>query len=510
MNPSVLYLLVVTLFFWTCSDDSVEQKSQYFSIHFGTYLYQDEDCSGGDIQYATFDSKGITFFDYLGDNCDDTTECYSMDTYELSEITQDSFLIVLDNENTITDGLININEDSTMVVSYSTNSGSEEYTWVKISEDVLSFAPTCDQEYPYTKDIADMLVYAVSDEGELLWKNYIHGGIWDLASSVTPMQDGGYMVLGVFDGIESSGCCYTSDYDHRDIIKLNNDGTIEWQKEIEISNSGYSEYDLGIGTSLIETSSNDLVFLTVGSPGNNKLMIIMMDNDGEVIWTRTYFDEDLNYSSGQVEILETDDGNLALAAYSWPSGIIAILDYESGEILEENDLPCKYCRKIIKSDDGFAILGTGGSDNYVTLVKLDESGGVIWSKVYDDPSLWEPLDLIQTEGDGFLLFGYSQPPPYATLVKTDAQGNEEWRKKYNDYVGGGKGWIHKTDDGGYFMVSGYAVTKLDSECEVEWNAAAPFGFEKYFNNGMVSGINHDMKKIDGGAIMVGYGSADWE
>ena len=142
------------------------------------------------------------------------------------------------------------------------------------------------------------------------------------------------MVLGVFDAIESSGCCYTSDYDHRDLIKLNNDGTIEWRKEIEISNSGYSEYDSGIGTSLIETSLNDLVFLTVGSPGNNKLMIVMMDQDGEIIWTRTYFDEDLNYSSGQAEILEADDGSLALAAYSWPSGFIAILDYNSGEILE--------------------------------------------------------------------------------------------------------------------------------------------------------------------------------
>ena len=34
--------------------------------------------------------------------------------------------------------------------------------------------------------------------------------------------------------------------------------------------------------------------------------------------------------------------------------------------------------------------------------------------------------------------------------------------------------------------------------------------DKYFSNGMVSGINHDMKKIDGGAVFVGYGSADWE
>ena len=45
---------------------------------------------------------------------------------------------------------------------------------------------------------------------------------------------------------------------------------------------------------------------------------------------------------------------------------------------------------------------------------------------------------------------------------------------------------------------------------VEWNAAAPTGFDKFFNNDMVSGINYDMKKIDGGAVMCGYGSASWE
>ena len=59
------------------------------------------------------------------------------------------------------------------------------------------------------------------------------------------------------------------------------------------------------------------------------------------------------------------------------------------------------------------------------------------------------------------------------------------------------------------MASGYAVTKLDSYGNVEWNAAASASsFHKYFNNGMVIGANHDMKKIDGGAILSGYGAAD--
>ena len=118
--------------------------------------------------------------------------------------------------------------------------------------------------------------------------------------------------------------------------------------------------------------------------------------------------------------------------------------------------------------------------------------------------------MIQTTDSGFLLFFHSDPDPYATLIKTDFEGNEEWRKKYNDYVGGSQGWIHVTDDGGYFMASGYAVTKLNVQGHVQWSAAAPTGFLKNFNGGSVCGINHDMKRIDGGAVMVGYGSADWE
>ncbi len=143
------------------------------------------------------------------------------------------------------------------------------------------------------------------------------------------------------------------------------------------------------------------------------------------------------------------------------------------------------------------------------MLKINSEGEEIWRKIWPDDELkaFRALDLISTHDNGYLLFCLTDPAPYATLIKTDSEGNEQWRKKYADYTGG-QGWIHQTEDGGYFMASAYAVTKLDSEYEVEWNAAAPFGFEKYFNNGMVSGINHDMKKIDGGAVFIGYGAED--
>ena len=57
------------------------------------------------------------------------------------------------------------------------------------------------------------------------------------------------------------------------------------------------------------------------------------------------------------------------------------------------------------------------------------------------------------------------------------------------------------------MASGYAVTKLDPIGLVEWQAACSSCFDKDFNNGKVSGTNYDMRPIEGGAVMVGYG---WE
>jgi len=253
------------IIFITCSDETTDPQKDAIEneipAYYGTYLYSDHACGGADIQYATMDENGISFFDFLGDNCDDTAPCYAIDTYELTEISQDTMLIVSEDGSSITNGELYLDGDSALTLTYEGNNGIVSYTWEKIKDEIYSFTPVCDQEYGYTKDIADMMVYAVSDNGTLLWKNYIHGGIWDLGSSVAPMQDGGYMVFGIFDGIEWGGCCYTLDYGIRDLIKLDSEGQVVWEKEIQISDDGLSDYNLNIGNSLFETSQGDLVFL---------------------------------------------------------------------------------------------------------------------------------------------------------------------------------------------------------------------------------------------------------
>ena len=165
-------------------------------------------------------------------------------------------------------------------------------------------------------------------------------------------------------------------------------------------------------------------------------------------------------------------------------------------------------------------IGISGNDNQIIvadygnheIVCLDYNGEEIWRKIWDQEAekSFGVFDVIQTNDEGFMIFCQTDPAPYATLIKTDSEGHEEWRRKYDDYVGGGQGWIHQTEDGGYFMASGYAVTKLNPLGYVEWNAACSSCFQKEFNNGMVSGINHDMRPIQGGAVIVGYGSQGWE
>ena len=108
----------------SCDDSQSDNKllsTEINSIHFGTYLYEDIDCSGSDIQYATIDQNGITLFDYLGDSCDDTVDCYSSNTYGLTELSQDTFLIISEEGSSITNGEIYMHGDSSLTLTYEVN-----------------------------------------------------------------------------------------------------------------------------------------------------------------------------------------------------------------------------------------------------------------------------------------------------------------------------------------------------------------------------------------------------
>ena len=129
------------IIFITCSDETTDPQKDAIEneipAYFGTYLYSDHDCGGADIQYATMDENGISFFDFLGDNCDDTAPCYAIDTYELTEISQDTMLIVFEDGSSITNAELYLDGDSALTLTYEGNNGIVSYAWEKIKDEIF-------------------------------------------------------------------------------------------------------------------------------------------------------------------------------------------------------------------------------------------------------------------------------------------------------------------------------------------------------------------------------------
>ena len=142
MSKNIVIIFSILFYLISCSDEKADSHSDFPEIdipdYYGTYLYDDEDCSGSDIQYATLNENGITFFDFLGDNCDDTVKCYSKDIYELTEVTSDTFLIITHEGSNITNGEVYLTGDSVITVSFDGITGYETYTWNKIKDTIYS------------------------------------------------------------------------------------------------------------------------------------------------------------------------------------------------------------------------------------------------------------------------------------------------------------------------------------------------------------------------------------
>lgn len=510
------HLTLLLFIFISCSkDNSTGAASPVNEIqpYYGTYLLTDKDCSGNDIQYLTIDINGVSFFDYLGDACDDTVECYLVESFDITESSIDTVLYFSSENVSISNGTIHIVSDSLILISYDQDNETVEHSWGKIEAEIYSFAPLCDQEYENTKDVVDIIAYAVSDEGNLLWEVYLDEGIWDIGTSITQLSDGGYMIYGLFDAVNWGGCCYTKNAGMRDIIKLNNQGQEQWRRKLNYDDNTSLTWPpaTNIGRSLFQTSIGNLAVIAPGL--DNIINVVMMDTSGNMIWTKNL--PGVRSWDECNEILETEYGNLAIVAQTIPSAAFVLLDYYSGDILQQREYEgLRYARSIVNVDDDFAILGTltdpdSLNNKSMYLLKISSEGDEIWRKTWanDSMKIRQPMDLILTSDGGYLLFCNSDPPPYATLIKTDSEGNEQWRKRYDDYTSD-EGWLHQTEDGGYFMASVYAVTKLDVDGNVEWSAAGSFSFAKYFNNGMVTASNKNMRKIDGGAVFTGYGSID--
>lgn len=373
----------------------------------------------------------------------------------------------------------------------------------------------------------DYWIWKMNEKGDLDWQKSIGGNGFDLLQSIKNTKDGGFILAGT----SSSSISFQKKEDCKGItdfwvIKLDASGAEQWQRTI--GGSGQDEllcafqtkdggYMLGGSSSSnppiisnikpegksIVTTKVDLYNKSEKSRGNMDYWIVKLDKQGEIEWQKTYGGQ---YADVLRSMEQTTDKGYILAGYSnspisgdktannkgigdfW---IIKIND--TGEIQWQNtygaegdDQPYVIHQTL---DGGYVVGGNSNSKNALTslggivsngtdywILKLDEEGGVLWSKTYDFGKVDILTSLVENKDQSYLIGGYAQ-----TESKVPREG----------IVGKAVGLVAKEKDG----INDYIALKIDDKGEELWSKTVGSGGEDI--------LRKLVETRDGGYLMAG-------
>ena len=320
---------------------------------------------------------------------------------------------------------------------------------------IAGLSDSMDGDVGGNNGIIDYWIVKLDDIGSLVWETNLGGSNNDQAYSIDQTSDGGYIVAGLSfsnDG-DVGGNNGESDYW---IVKLNDTGSIIWETNLggSLRDAAYSieqTSDEGFIVAGYTLSNNGDVG---GNYGNFDYWIVKLNDTGSLIW-----ETNLGGSSTDIpsSIHQTNDGGYIVAGFSYSNdgdvgGNWEEEDYwivkldDTGNLIWETNLGGNYmdiANSIQQTiDGGYIVAGlsystdgdlggnNGGTDYWI--VKLDDTGSMIWEANFGGDSEEIAYDIQQTIDGGFIIVGESD---YAS---DDVGGNNGW----SDY------WVVKLDNTG--------------------------------------------------------------
>jgi len=246
----------------------------------------------------------------------------------------------------------------------------------------------------------DFWVLKLDSNGTVMWQKTYGGSSYDGAYSIQQTQDGGYIVAGSFGGDAW-------------VLKLNSSGNVQWQKTY-----GGSSYDFAHSIQQTEDGGYIVAGETESfGAGGYDFWVLKLDSSGNVEWQKTYGGntDDYNYTQS---IQQTSDGGYIMAGetYSfgvgWPDFWVLKVDSSSNVEWQKTYGGSEWDRahSIQQTSDGGYIVagctesfGAGWDDSWV--LKLDQSGNVLWQKTYGDGSYDHASSIQQTSDGGYIVAG---------------------------------------------------------------------------------------------------------
>ena len=296
---------------------------------------------------------------------------------------------------------------------------------------------------------ADILVMKLTEAGDIEWQRKYGGTNLDFGQDIIVTEDNSYILTGFSLstdlGTENNG------FHDFIVMKLTKEGEVEWQNTY-----GGADYDYG--RSIIQTSEGG--YILVGSSYSKvqqitsfqDILVIKLTNDGEVEWQNYYGGS--RTDTGE-RIYETADGGYIVGGTTSSSdGDVSILrsssDYWIFKLSKDGDMLWektygggsgfnRLSDFFKTSDGGYVLAGKHGGKDY-WIIKIDNIGNLDWQKSLGGSSEDIPSTVIQTRDQGYVVAGVTQSADgdISTfrgihdiwLFKLDSRGVLLWEKTY--------------------------------------------------------------------------------
>ncbi len=268
----------------------------------------------------------------------------------------------------------------------------------------------------------------VNQDGKVQWNKTFGGDYWGQAYSVQQTSDGGYIIAGVSDNY---------------LVKVGANGSLQWNR----TNDGIA-YDFAY--SVQQTSDGGYIvggqgWLFNESTGESRIraLLIKTNSNGAEVWNMTYGGVG---ASDAESVLQTSDGGYIFAGYT------------------------------VRTHSGF-------DQDVAWLVRTDQYGNSLWNRTYMGRSIGYAFCVEQTSDAGYIIGGQCDSTSMglvaAWLIKTDSNGIALWNMTYGGHFLSSVYSVHQTIDGGY-VLAGYEsglygnesvcwILKTDQDGMALWN-----------------------------------------
>ncbi|WP_353777130.1 hypothetical protein [Winogradskyella sp. 3972H.M.0a.05] len=217
--------------------------------------------------------------------------------------------------------------------------------------------------------VGEFWCHKLDANGDLQWRRYFGGTNNDRSFSVVQANDGGYVIAGFSESTDFDITGNQGSYDYW-VIKLDIEGNLVWQKTL--GGSGIDQ-----SRSIVRTNDNGYIiagnsFSSDGDVDNNKgssdFWLAKINDNGNVVWKKNYGGSDFDFAS-------------------------SIRKGQTGYIVSG----------YTKSLDGDLTNNKGDNDYWV--IKINESGDLLWQKNYGGSGLDLAHDAIEMTDRSIILVG---------------------------------------------------------------------------------------------------------